>query len=406
MGDFFQNGTITTFHNLKADHDEALEQQVTDYSNRRPITLLLPSLYSELKTSALENIVQELQQVPYINHVVVGLDRADISGYRHTIQFFSRLPQKVTILWNDGSRLLNIDQRLKKEGLAPQELGKGRNVWYCLGYILSCNNSDIIALHDCDISTYSKQMLTRLVYPLAKPTFNYEFCKGYYRRVANGKINGRVSRLLITPLVRALKKVLGPLDYLCYLDSFRYPLAGEMAFRTDAIYDLKIPSNWGLELGVLSEIQRNHAINRICQVDIADNYDHKHQEMSFEDHTAGLSKMSMDISKALFRKLAANGEIFTPEKIRTIKASYYRIALDLIQMYADDAALNGLTLDRHVEEQSIELFSSNIMLAGNEFFEKPMETPFMPSWNRVVSAIPGILAELKEAVDEDLINYG
>lgn len=406
MGDFFQNGTITTFHNLKADHDEALEQQVTDYSNRRPITLLLPSLYSELKTSALENIVQELQQVPYINHVVVGLDRADISGYRHTIQFFSRLPQKVTILWNDGSRLLNIDQRLKKEGLAPQELGKGRNVWYCLGYILSCNNSDIIALHDCDISTYSKQMLTRLVYPLAKPTFNYEFCKGYYRRVANGKINGRVSRLLITPLVRALKKVLGPLDYLCYLDSFRYPLAGEMAFRTDAIYDLKIPSNWGLELGVLSEIQRNHAINRICQVDIADNYDHKHQEMSFEDHTAGLSKMSMDISKALFRKLAANGEIFTPEKIRTIKASYYRIALDLIQMYADDAALNGLTLDRHVEEQSIELFSSNIMLAGNEFFEKHMETPFMPSWNRVVSAIPGILAELKEAVDEDLINYG
>ena len=406
MGDFFQNGTITTFHNLKADHDETLEQQLTDFSNRRPITLLLPSLYSELKTSALENIVQELQQVPYINHVVVGLDRADISGYRHTIQFFSRLPQKVTILWNDGSRLLNIDQRLKKEGLAPQELGKGRNVWYCLGYILSCNNSDIIALHDCDISTYSKQMLTRLVYPLAKPTFNYEFSKGYYRRVANDKINGRVSRLLITPLVRALKKVLGPLDYLCYLDSFRYPLAGEMAFRTDAIYDLKIPSNWGLELGVLSEIQRNHAINRICQVDIADNYDHKHQQMSFEDHTAGLSKMSMDISKALFRKLAANGEIFTPEKIRTIKASYYRIALDLIQMYADDAALNGLTLDRHVEEQSIELFSSNIMLAGNEFFEKPMETPFMPSWNRVVSAIPGILAELKEAVDEDLINYG
>lgn len=406
MGDFFQNGTITTFHNLKADHDETLEQQLTDYSNRRPITLLLPSLYSELKTSALENIVQELQQVPYINHVVVGLDRADISGYRHTIQFFSRLPQKVTILWNDGSRLLNIDQRLKKEGLAPQELGKGRNVWYCLGYILSCNNSDIIALHDCDISTYSKQMLTRLVYPLAKPTFNYEFCKGYYRRVANDKINGRVSRLLITPLVRALKKVLGPLDYLCYLDSFRYPLAGEMAFRTDAIYDLKIPSNWGLELGVLSEIQRNHAINRICQVDIADNYDHKHQQMSFQDHTAGLSKMSMDISKALFRKLAANGEIFTPEKIRTIKASYYRIALDLIQMYADDAALNGLILDRHVEEQSIELFSSNIMLAGNEFFEKPMETPFMPSWNRVVSAIPGILDELKEAVDEDLINYG
>ena len=406
MGDFFQNGTITTLHNLNPDYDDALEQQVLEFSRKRPITLLLPSLFSELETQALENIVQELKQVPFINHVVVGLDRADISEYRHAIKYFSRLPQKVSILWNDGSRLLNIDQRLKQEGLAPQELGKGRNVWYCLGYILACNNSDVIALHDCDIITYSKQMLTRLVYPVTNPTFNYEFCKGYYRRVANDKINGRVSRLLITPLIRAMKKVLGPLDYLCYLDSFRYPLAGEMAFRTDALYDLKIPSNWGLELGVLSEIQRNHAMNRICQIDIADNYDHKHQDMSFEDQNAGLSKMSMDIAKAFFRKLAANGEIFTPEKIRTIKATYYRLALDLIQMYADDAAINGLMLDRHIEEQSIELFSSNIMLAGQEFFDKPMETPFMPSWNRVISAIPGILDELKTAVDEDIENYG
>lgn len=405
MGDFFQNGTITTLHNLNPDYHDELELQVLAFSKKRPITLLLPSLYSELKSPALENIVQELMQATYINHIVVGLDQADITQYRHAIQFFSRLPQKVTILWNDGSRLQAIDQRLKKEGLAPIEHGKGRNVWYCLGYILACNNSEVIAIHDCDIVTYSKDMLTKLLYPVMNPTFNYEYCKGYYRRIADNKINGRVSRLLITPLIRALKKVMGPLDYLCYLDSFRYPLAGEMAFKTDVVFDLKIPSNWGLELGVLSEIHRNHATNRICQIDIADNYDHKHQTISFDDHSAGLSKMSLDISKAFFRKLAANGEVFTPEKIRTIKASYYRIALDLIQMYADDATMNGLTLDRHTEELSIELFAKNIMLAGDEFFEKPMETPFMPSWNRVVSAIPDIFEDLKNSVDEDLNNY-
>ncbi len=405
MGDFFQNGTITTLHNLNPDYHNELELQVLAFSKKRPITLLLPSLYSELKSPALENIVQELMQATYINHIVVGLDQADITQYRHAIQFFSRLPQKVTILWNDGSRLQAIDQRLKKEGLAPIEHGKGRNVWYCLGYILASNNSEVIAIHDCDIVTYSKDMLTKLLYPVMNPTFNYEYCKGYYRRIADNKINGRVSRLLITPLIRALKKVMGPLDYLCYLDSFRYPLAGEMAFKTDVVFDLKIPSNWGLELGVLSEIHRNHATNRICQIDIADNYDHKHQTISFDDHSAGLSKMSLDISKAFFRKLAASGEVFTPEKIRTIKASYYRIALDLIQMYADDATMNGLTLDRHTEELSIELFAKNIMLAGDEFFEKPMETPFMPSWNRVVSAIPDIFEDLKNSVDEDLNNY-
>lgn len=69
-------------------------------------------------------------------------------------------------------------------------------------------------------------MLARLIYPVANPAFNYMFCKGYYARVADGTMNGRVSRLLVTPLLRALKKVCGQREFLDYMDSFRYPLAG------------------------------------------------------------------------------------------------------------------------------------------------------------------------------------
>ena len=69
-------------------------------------------------------------------------------------------------------------------------------------------------------------LLARLIYPVANPMFNYEFCKGFYARVAGGKINGRVSRLLVTPLVKALKKTIGHNDYLEFIDSFLYPLAG------------------------------------------------------------------------------------------------------------------------------------------------------------------------------------
>jgi glucosyl-3-phosphoglycerate synthase len=111
-----------------------------------------------------------------------------------------------------------------------------------------------IALHDCDIVTYNRDMLARLLYPVANPLFNYEFCKGYYARLANNKINGRVCRLLVTPLIRALKRVLGETPYLNYLDSFRYILAGEFAFRRDVLSDIRIPSDWGLEIGVLSEV--------------------------------------------------------------------------------------------------------------------------------------------------------
>ncbi|MEZ5391689.1 MAG: hypothetical protein R2724_02160 [Bryobacterales bacterium] len=156
---------------------------------------------------------------------------------------------------------------------------------------------------------------------------------------------------------------------------------------------------------MLSEMQRDYSTNRICQVDIADSYDHKHQALSPDDAARGLSKMSTDIAKTLFRKLATLGEVFSTERIRTIKATYYRTALDMIEAYANDAALNGLHFDRHAEEQAVELFTRNVVSAGNYFLENPSDTPFMPSWNRVVSAAPEVLDQMVEAVEADTAEF-
>ncbi len=405
MGDFYQNGIVTTLHNLKQRSLEDMEAELRLFSKRRPMALVLPSLFSELEGDALPKIVQELSQVDYLTEIIIGLDRADADQYRHALKFFKPLQQNFKVLWNDGPRLQAIDQKLKEQGLSPMEPGKGRNVWFCLGYVLASGQSQAIALHDCDITTYDRSLLARLIYPIANPSFNYEFCKGFYARVANGKIHGRVSRLLVTPLLRALKRTLGHHEYLDYLDSFRYPLAGEFSFRTDVINDIRIPSDWGLEIGVLSELNRNYANNRICQADIADSYDHKHQNLSLDDDDQGLSKMSIDISKAIFRKLATNGVVFNTETFRSIKATYFRIALDFIETYYNDGVMNGLTLDVHSEEQAVELFAQNILEAGERFLQKPMDKPFMPSWNRVLSAIPNIQAEMSAAVAADMDEF-
>lgn len=405
MADFHQNGIITTLHNLTDRPIEELEAELMRFSRQRPMALILPSLYSELQTEALPNIVNELRQVPYLSQIVIGLDRADREQYRHALQFFEVLPQQHCVLWNDGPRLREIDEELQAQGLAPKEPGKGRNVWYCMGYTLASGKSESVALHDCDILTYQRDQLARLIYPVANPLFNYEFCKGYYARVANNRINGRVSRLLVTPLIRALKVVLGESEYLNYMDSYRYVLAGEFSFRRDVLNDIRIPSDWGLEVGVLSEMHRNYANNRLCQVDIADNYDHKHQELSVEDRQKGLSRMSIDIAKALFRKLATQGNVFSHETFRTLKATYYRIALDFVETYRNDALMNGLDFDIHEEELAVELFARNILEAGTVFLSKPMETPFIPSWNRVVAAMPDIFERLEEAVRADQAEF-
>lgn len=408
MADSFQGGRITTLHNIVDRSLDELEAELIEFSKECPMGLLLPSLYSELEGPALSNIVEELTKVPYLKQIVIGLDRADESQYRHAIEFFSRLPQPHRVLWNDGPNLKAIDDLLQGHNLAPTELGKGRNVWYCMGYMLARDEVQSVALHDCDIVTYDRSLLARLIYPVSNPTFEFQFSKGYYSRIAGKYMGGRVSRLLVTPLIRALEHTLDKnhQDYLLFMDSFRYPLAGEFSMRKDAMASLRLPSDWGLEVGVLMEMLRNYSTRRICQVDIADIYDHKHQSLSQDNDQAGLSKMSIDIAKAFFRKLATDGVVFNNGLFRTLKATYLRVALDLVDSYRCDAVMNGLDYDLHIEEQMVELFAENLMKAGETFLTNPLEQPFVPHWNRVVSAVPDIFERLIDAVEADHRLYG
>lgn len=401
MSDFFQNGRVTTLHNLDTRTLEQMEQELAYFSNLRPMGLILPSLYSELERPALTTILNELSQVNYLNQIVIGIDQADREQFKHAIQFFSRLPQQHDLLWNDGPNLLAIDAELQAKELAPTERGKGRNVWYCMGYMLAKKNTEAVALHDCDIVTYKRDMLAKLLYPVANPQFNFDFCKGYYPRIADQSMNGRVSRLLVTPLVRALMQQHGAHEYLEFVDSFRYPLAGEFSMRYDVLEDIRMPTDWGLEVGILMEMKKNFATNHICQVDIADNYDHKHQDLSSEDKEKGLSRMSVEIAKAFFKKLATDGITFSEESLRTTKATYYRIALDLVESYRNDAIFNGLDYQTHEEEMMVELFARNIKHAGQLFLQDNDSAPFIPSWHRVSSAMPDIFTRLLDAVEQD-----
>jgi glucosyl-3-phosphoglycerate synthase len=401
MADFFQSGSVTTLHRLTARSVDALEQELTEYARRRPLGLILPSLFSELEGPALPRIVADLRHATYLSDVIVGLDQADQGQFERACAFFSELPQRVHILWQDGPRLRALDAELQALGLSPPEPGKGRNVWFCLGYALALEHLAVLGLHDCDILTYSRELPARLLYPLAHPTFNFEYAKGYYARIDGDRLSGRVTRLFVTPLLRSLKKMIGPIDYLDYMDSFRYPLSGEFAMSRDLASSVRITSDWGLEVGLLSEVYRNISRHQICQVDIADQYDHKHQDLSPDARDRGLAKMSGDIAKSLYRKLATEGIEMSPAFFRSLKATYLRVALDFVEMYYFDAKLNGLSFNRHAEEAAIEVFQQSIVEGGEQFLANPLEVPFIPNWKRVLSAVPDFGERLHAAVAAD-----
>jgi glucosyl-3-phosphoglycerate synthase len=228
----------------------------------------------------------------------------------------------------------------------------------------------------------------------------YEFCKGYYPRITD-RLHGRVTRLFLTPLLRTLQTMIGFHPFLVYLDSFRYPLAGEFSMIADLAGVNRIPGDWGLEVGVLAEIYRNTSVKRVCQVDLCENYEHKHQPLSPDDPQQGLMKMSIDITKSLLRNLATEGLVFDTAFFNTLRTAYLRAAQDAIKKFEDDAIINGLIFDRHEERIAVEAFTRGIKMAVEEFLQDPLGIPLITNWNRVVSAIPNFFQMLEDAVDVD-----
>ena len=405
MPDFFQNGSIGTIHQLRGRSTAKLEEDLTLWGEESPIALVIPCLFSELEDSALPQIVEELAKINYLSEIVIGLDRASSDQFEIAKKFFSQLPQKHCVLWHDGPRLQEIDHSLGYFEFSPERSGKGKNVWYCLGYLLARNEFQTIACHDADIRNYDRSLLARLLYPVVQPSFNYAFAKGYYYRSSTDqgktRLHGRMSRLYVTPLIRALATTFGRTDELEYLDSFRYPLAGESAMDISVARSLRFPSDWGLEIGVLSEVYARYPNSRICQVDIASDYDHKHQPLSDDDKTTGLHRMSRDIAKAFFRKLTTSGFALTQESFRTLKATYMRTALELIGHYQSDAISNSMSYDRDQEESMVSLFGQAVLEAGEDFLRDPTENPFVPSWSEVQNEQKNIFESLLSAVEAD-----
>ena len=387
MSDFYQHHLFTTLHRLERWNLEELESSLEKAASSRSMALLLPSLASEMDGPALPKILQQIKKVRYLHRVVVALDTADEADYRRAIEFFSALPQETTILWLDGPHATEIFSRFEANGLVKRERGKGQAVWFALGHLIGAGDCRAVALHDCDVVTYDRYLLARLCFPVLRPDIDFKFAKAYYARISD-RLNGRVTRLFLYPFLTALRTFLPGQPFLEFLSAFRYPLAGEMAMQLDLARHIRIPSDWGLEVGLLAEVYHNLSPKEMCQVDVAGRYDHKHQELSADDPNVGLMRMVTDITASILRTVAAEGAKVSPAMLSSVQASYLRLAQDYIERYAFDAAINGFEFDRDGEERAAEAFAGALQLAGEQYLGNLLHTPLLPNWNRVVSAFP------------------
>jgi len=185
-----------------------------------------------------------------------------------------------------------------------------------------------------------------------------------------------------------------------YHRSFNYPLAGEFSFTAYLARGLNIAYDWGLEVSTLSEVYNKVITKKIAQVDLAPNYEHKHQVMSEKDAQSGLHRMVVDIAKFYLNYMRAHGFALDDATIDMILHTYYQNALSFIKSYSDDAEVNNLIYDRYREEQAAHFFRGFLWTAWEQSMGPQLSTQ-IPSWNRVLYSLPDIYDHLKYVVEKE-----
>ena len=447
MSNFAQKHTkITTFY-LLTKSNPPMKSELRHHSKWKKAVLVMPLLASEYtdvqNRPVFENILKQLRSASYLSRIILGLDQADKADVRELARLLDHYEIKNCLIQhNDGPNFSLIYDKLSEAGFNLDLRGKGRNMFLSFGIAIALGARSV-GLLDADIRTFRRVHLDRLFYPVQ--VLNYQFSKAFYARQKDGQMYGRVKRLLLDPLLLALKrkftdskeeKVLRLVDFLL---NFNYQLSGEVVFDASLLKRMHFATNWGVEIFTLIEVFRK--ATNIAQVEILHGpFDHKHQSLSASDSNKGLHKMVVDIVTTLLSALVIEeGLEISDHFIRDLTVTYLNVADNLIKMYADNAAFSGLEYEANTEEAMVHgVVKDSILYAGDllispyrladrfstfvgshEAFEpfvksgllqaisktktqdQLFETPHTVSWERVERKMPNILYDIIDAVEKE-----
>lgn len=346
---------IGTFHDYGGADPSAPVDQAT---------VVVPLAERDHGSPATEGVLRTLEAVDP-GRVLVPL-RASESAVIEVTNWLESFDLDLTVLWCTAPE---VESMLADHGL-DGAAGKGRDVWLGLGI---AGQSPYVAVHDADALTYDDRHVPKLLSPLAD---GYEFTKGYYARVEGEQLYGRLFRLFYAPLVSALRDH-STEEFVTYLDSFRYALAGEFATTGELAHSIRAPRGWGLELGTLGDAFDHAGFAGTAQVDLGI---HEHEHRSVEG-SGGLGEMCNEVAATLFTAAEERGLDIEYDRLRE---SYRDHADRFVRQYAGDAAFNGLTYDREQEREQVETYAPSI--------RPPGEDDRLPTW-RAAPLDPAEVAE-------------
>jgi len=338
--------------------------------------VVVPMAERDCLSDAADRVLRTLERLDPAR-VVIPL-RAPEARVGPVREWLAAYDLRVELLWCDGPR---VNDLLADAGL-DGDRGKGRDVWLGLG---RAADSEFVVVHDADTTTYDESFVRRLLFPLGR---GYEFSKGYYARVEDGQLYGRLFRLFYVPLVRTLLDA-HPEPFLRYLDSFRYALAGEFAATAATARRIRVPRTWGLEVGTLGDTFDVAGFSGTAQVDLG-RYEHDHRGVG---GSGGLSAMSRSVGETLLRSVVDHG---IDVDFDTLAGRYRGTAGDLLDQYELDAAFNGFSFDRDHERDQVSRYAEAVT-------EPTAPDDRLPAWEHAPldpeAVADAAAADVEDAVD-------
>ncbi|AUX09153.1 glucosyl-3-phosphoglycerate synthase [Halalkaliarchaeum desulfuricum] len=333
--DYIQD-QVTTLHDLA---DATPDAPVSESA------VVVPIAGDRIESVTPEHVFTALSAVDPVEVVVPLRAPGDVAErFRKWVRSFDL---SATVLWCDADAL---EATLVEHGIDGDH-GKGRDVWLGLG--VAASRAEYVAVHDADATTYSRNHVPRLLAPLG---MGYSFAKGYYARVEDGRLYGRLTRLFVAPLIRALE-TRHHHPFVRYLAAFRYPLAGEFALTADLARRVRLQRRWGLEIGLLGEAFGAAGSRHSAQVDLGF-HRHDHHPVTGD---RGLSTMALEVGTALFRAVDDHG---VDVDYAALSTAYREAADRLVEQYAADAAFNGLAYDPDAEREQSRTYADGIRPPG------------------------------------------
>ncbi|WP_028326158.1 hypothetical protein [Desulfatirhabdium butyrativorans] len=398
-------------YRILVDQDRnALKKMLRQHAPVKKPVLIMPLLASEFTAAenrpVFENILDQLSRVKYLHRIIFGLDAAGEAEALMLREMLQRHQLRDWIIqWNDGPVFQELYQTLNKAGFLFLEPGKGKNMFMSMGLAFALG-AETVAIVDADIRSFQRIQLDRLLYPVV--VCNHDFSKAFYSRISEGRMYGRVKRLLLDPLLLALKKKFEEteerkmLGLIHFLMQFHYQLSGEVAFSADLLRRMRFATNWGAEIFTLIEVYRK--ASSPAQVQFSERpFDHKHQDVSVNDEKRGLNRMAIDIVTTLMTALIQEeGLEISEDFFRDLVVIYNAVAEKQIKIYSDLALFNNLSYDRDLEENVVRnVFRNCILKAGEQLTTQSMITERLL---RVIHTYPEFKPYLEQGLAETVLN--